>query len=229
MLDLVPKSSVKVNDVTVGQVTDIDLDGYHAVVTLELRNDTDLPGQRGREIRQTSLLGEKFVSLAPPEDGGSRRPLGDGDMIPLDRTGRNPEVEEVLGALSLLLNGGGVAQLKTIAHELNLALEGREDSARSVLRQVESLMSPARRQQGRHRQRDRVPQPARDQSVNDQQEQHRRRARGAAQRADSLDQQRADLVKMLEGAQPARRRRRPGDPGVEGRRPSSRSSSSTRC
>ena len=54
-------------------------------------------------------------------------------MIPLDRTGRNPEVEEVLGALSLLLNGGGVAQLKTITQELNKALEGREGSARSVL------------------------------------------------------------------------------------------------
>ncbi len=61
-------------------------------------------------------------------------------MIPLERSGRNPEVEEVLGALSLVLNGGGVAQLKTIAQELNLALEGREDSARSVLTQVETLM-----------------------------------------------------------------------------------------
>ena len=40
--------------------------------------------------------------------------LRSGDVIPLDRAGRNPEVEEVLGALSLLLNGGGVAQLKTI-------------------------------------------------------------------------------------------------------------------
>ena len=66
--------------------------------------------------------------------------LGDGDDIPLDRTGRNPEVEEVLGALSLVLNGGGVAQLKTIASELNLALEGREDAAKSVLTQVDSLM-----------------------------------------------------------------------------------------
>ena len=47
----------------------------------------------------------------------------------------------MLGALSLLLNGGGVAQLKTIANELNLALEGREDSAKSVLHQVESLVS----------------------------------------------------------------------------------------
>ena len=32
VLDLVPKSSVKVNDVTVGQVVDVDLDGYQAVV-----------------------------------------------------------------------------------------------------------------------------------------------------------------------------------------------------
>jgi phospholipid/cholesterol/gamma-HCH transport system substrate-binding protein len=137
VLDLVPKSAVKVNDVTVGQVTDVDLDGYQAIVTIELRNDTELPDNAEASIRQTSLLGEKFVSLAMPADP-SGDPLGDGDVI--DNGGRNPEVEEVLGALSLILNGGGVAQLKTITSELNLALEGREDSARSVLRQVESLM-----------------------------------------------------------------------------------------
>ena len=78
MLDLVPKSSVKVSDVTVGQVTDVDLDGYHAVVTIELRNDTGLPDNAVATIRQTSLLGEKFVSLAPPETGASDEPLGDG-------------------------------------------------------------------------------------------------------------------------------------------------------
>ena len=92
------------------------------------------------EIRQTSLLGEKFVQLAPPETDASTEPLEDGDVIELADTGRNPEVEEVLGALSLLLNGGGVAQMKTIASELNLALEGREDSAKSVFRQIRDLM-----------------------------------------------------------------------------------------
>ena len=46
----------------------------------------------------------------------------------------------MLGALSLILNGGGVAQLKTITQELNRALEGREDSARSVLRQLRVFM-----------------------------------------------------------------------------------------
>lgn len=140
VLDLVPKSTVKVNDVSVGQVTDIELDGYKADVTLQMRNDTKLPDNAIAEIRQTSLLGEKFVSLSAPAQGATGQ-LKSGDVIPLDRTGRNPEVEEVLGALSLLLNGGGVAQLKTITHELNLALEGREDSARSVLDQVKTLVT----------------------------------------------------------------------------------------
>lgn len=139
VLDLVPKSTVKVNDVSVGEVTDVDLDGFTAQVTLKLRKDTELPDNALASIRQTSLLGEKFVSLSPPAEGASADPLGDDDVIPLERSGRNPEIEEVLGALSLLLNGGGVAQVQTIARELNAALGGREEAARSVLTQVDEL------------------------------------------------------------------------------------------
>ncbi len=141
VLDLVPQSTVKVNDVNVGKVTDVRLDGYTADVTIQLRNDTQLPDNAVATIRQTSLLGEKFVSLAPPEEGASAEPLSTGDVIPLERSGRNPEVEEVLGALSLLLNGGGVAQLRTIARELNAALEGREGTAKSALDQIRTLMT----------------------------------------------------------------------------------------
>ena len=140
VLDLVPKSTVKVNDVTVGKVTDVDLEGYTATVTMELQGDVDLPDDAVARLRQTSLLGEKFVELDVPPTGGSEERLGNGDVIEIESTGRNPEVEEVLGALSLVLNGGGVAQLKTISSELNSALEGREDSARSVLQQVDTLV-----------------------------------------------------------------------------------------
>ncbi|MFC5731091.1 MULTISPECIES: MCE family protein [Nocardioides] len=140
VLDLVPKSSVKVNEVTVGQVTDVELRGYTARVTIEVRRDVNLPDNATASIRQTSLLGEKFVSLDSPPSPTSGK-LGDQDTIPISRTGRNPEVEEVLGALSLVLNGGGVAQMKTIAAELNLALEGREDAAKSVFTQLDSLVS----------------------------------------------------------------------------------------
>jgi len=140
VLDLVPQSAVKVDDVTVGRVDSIKLDGYTARVTVLLRKSVQLPDNATANIRQTSLLGEKFVSLSPPTTGASTGRLGDGDEIPLDRTGRNPEVEEVLGALSLLLNGGGVAQLKTISTELTKALHGREGDVRSVLKQLDIFM-----------------------------------------------------------------------------------------
>ena len=139
VLDLVPQSSVKVDDVTVGRVEDVELDGYAAKVTLLLNRDVKLPDNAVAEIRQTSLLGEKFVSLAAPPDP-SPGTLGDGDTIGLDRSGRNVEVEEVLGALSLILNGGGVGQLKTITDELNKTFGGRESSVRSVLDQLRVLM-----------------------------------------------------------------------------------------
>ena len=65
VLDLVPQSTVKVDDVTVGRVTSVKLKGYHADVTMLLPRDVDLPDNARAEIRQTSLLGEKFVSLSP--------------------------------------------------------------------------------------------------------------------------------------------------------------------
>ncbi len=138
VLDLVPQSLVKIDDVSVGKVTKVDLKGYVAEVTLRLPDDVKLPDNARAQIRQTSLLGEKFVSLAPPEAPSDDR-LSDGDVIGLDRTGRNPELEEVFSALALLLNGGGVGQLKTIVSELNNAFEGREDEVRSVLSQLRSF------------------------------------------------------------------------------------------
>ena len=81
-----------------------------------MRKDIDLPENVQVDVRQTSLLGEKYIALVEPAPGtASTKRLSDGDFIPLSRTSRNPEVEEVLGALSMLLSGGGVGQLKTIS------------------------------------------------------------------------------------------------------------------
>ncbi len=141
VLDLVPKSSVKVDDVTVGTVEKVWLDGYVAKVRIKLPKSLDLPDNAHATIRQTSLLGEKFVSLSRPT--GSEEPRGkldNGEVIPLSRTTSNVEVEEVLSALSLLLNGGGVAQLQIITQELNKALTGNEPAIRSVLTQLNTFV-----------------------------------------------------------------------------------------
>lgn len=140
VLDLVPQSAVKVNDVTVGSVEKIELHGYLARVRVRLKSEVKLPDNAEAEIRQTSLLGEKFVSLAAPPGQSGRGRLADGDVIPVSRSGRSAEVEEVLAAFSMLLNGGGVEQLRTINLELSEALAGREDKLRNTLDQLEKFI-----------------------------------------------------------------------------------------
>ncbi|MEU1486484.1 MCE family protein [Streptomyces sp. NPDC005752] len=143
VLSLAPQSSVKVNDVAVGRVTKISLTpgGWTAKVTMRVNGKIKMPANAYAHLEQSSLLGEKFVQLSPPSTGTARGALANGDRIPLARTNRNPEVEEVFGALSMLLNGGGVAQLKTITTELNKALAGQEPEIRSMLKRVDTLVT----------------------------------------------------------------------------------------
>lgn len=138
-LNVVPRTAVMVDDVPVGQVSEIERTGWHAKITMLIRKDLDLPANTFADVRQTSLLGEKYVALLPPAEDATGR-LADGDNIPLERTGRNPEVEEVLGALSFVLSGGGVQQLRTISIEVNKMLDGRTDDARGVLRNISTLV-----------------------------------------------------------------------------------------
>ena len=140
VLDLVPQSSVKVNQVTVGTVEKIELNGWTARVTVRLPDSVKLPENAVAELKQTSLLGEKYVQFEPPTAVAPVGTLRDGDNIPLARTGRNTEVEEVLSALSLLLNGGGVAQLKVIETELSHALGGNETQIRDLIVQLNTFV-----------------------------------------------------------------------------------------
>ncbi|OXM46172.1 MCE family protein [Amycolatopsis alba] len=142
VLDLVPQSGVKVNDVPVGQVRTVDLapDGRSAIVGLLINGDVNLPANAVARLRQASILGEKFVELAPPDDGTPSGRLADGAVIPIASSSLTPEIEEVFGALSLLLNGGGVAQVQNITRELNDALGGKESAARSLLSNLDTFV-----------------------------------------------------------------------------------------
>ncbi|MEJ7831709.1 MAG: MCE family protein [Nocardioides sp.] len=140
ILNVVPRSPVMVDDVTVGEVIEVERKGWHAEITLRVRDDVVLPDNVIADIRQVSLLGEKYVALEAPTDAPATGRLEEGDDIPLEATGRNPEVEEVLGALSFLLSGGGVAQLGTITAELNNVMSGRTNRLRSLLGNLESVV-----------------------------------------------------------------------------------------
>lgn len=143
VLDLVPQASVKVNDVSIGRVAKIDLapDNKMVLVSMVINGSVTLPANAGAELRQSSLLGEKYVQLREPVGEQPQGKLADGAVVPLSRTNRNPEIEEVLGALSMLLNGGGINQLHDIVTELNKALSGNEVQIRSLLTNVNTLVT----------------------------------------------------------------------------------------
>lgn len=133
-LDLVPQSLCKVNDVTIGKVTSIELNAAsRAEVVCTIRGDAELPGDTGAAIAQTSLLGEKFVRFDPSGQGRL------GDRIPLARTTRTAEVEQVLAAASTLVNGGGLDQLATINSELGAVLDGRTNRLKGLLRRLDTF------------------------------------------------------------------------------------------
>ncbi|MFI7679709.1 MCE family protein [Actinophytocola sp. NPDC049390] len=144
VLDLVPHAAVKVNDVVVGRVESIELGGadrWTPQVVVAVNGDVRLPSDATASLRQSSLLGEKFVELAAPVGSTNQEKLADGAVITADRTNRHTEVEEVFGALSLLLNGGGIGQLRTINQELSKALSGNEPEIKAFLANVDELVT----------------------------------------------------------------------------------------
>lgn len=142
VLDLVPQAAVKVNDVTVGSVEKVWLKGWTAQVRIRVSDTVNLPDNATAAVRQSSLLGEKFVSLAAP-DPAKEKPQGqlsDGDRIPLSRTERSVEIEEVFSALALVLSGGGLPQLRTINSEVARALAGRESDVKKTLHELNDFI-----------------------------------------------------------------------------------------
>ncbi|BBZ32197.1 virulence factor Mce family protein [Mycolicibacterium confluentis] len=134
-------SRVRVGDVTVGNVTKIERQGWHALVTMRLNGDVELPANATATVGQTSLLGSLHMELAPPVDVEPEGRLKDGDLIPLERSGAYPTTEQTLAAVSLLLNGGGVGRIQDITKAFSTAFTGREADLRSLIEQLDKFIA----------------------------------------------------------------------------------------
>ncbi|NKQ51562.1 MCE family protein [Amycolatopsis sp. K13G38] len=139
--NLVPNAEVKVGDITVGTVTAVAFDNWTAKLTVNLLKTVSLPANAEARVAQKSLLGAEYLELSPPRQGQPVGTLRPGDDIPVTRTGQYPETEELLTALSALLNQGGLAQVQTITTELNNALTGHEDEFRGLIHNLGQLAS----------------------------------------------------------------------------------------
>lgn len=135
-----PNSRVRVGDVNVGNVTGIERRGWHAVVTIELNGDVELPANSIATVGQTSLLGSLHVELAPPDGVAATGRLRDGSLIPLSSSGTYPSTEQTLAAISTLLNNGGVGRLQDLTEALGTALAGRGGELHTLITQLDTFL-----------------------------------------------------------------------------------------
>jgi phospholipid/cholesterol/gamma-HCH transport system substrate-binding protein len=135
-----PNSRVRVGDVNVGSVRRIERQGWHALVTMELNGDVDLPANATAKLGQTSLLGSLHIELAPPTDVAPEGKLHGGSLIPLSSSSAYPSTEQALAAVALLLNGGGIGNIQDITEALSTAFAGRENDLRSLIEQLDKAV-----------------------------------------------------------------------------------------
>ena len=153
--DLVSGHSVQVADVRVGSIIGIELtDDFQAKVRMRIKDDLGLPADAVAVLRTTSLLGEKFIELRAPEDGGSGA-LRDGMQI--SETQEAPELEsfaeqavQVLGAvaandLATLIETGAVGfggrevELGRLLDELGIISATLADQTGNIVRIIDGL------------------------------------------------------------------------------------------
>ena len=146
--NLQPNSRVRVGDVNVGTVTNIERQGWHALLTINLDGNVHLPANATAVMGQTSLLGSLHIELAPPKDVAPQGVLHNGSLIPLKSAGTYPSTDQTLAALSLLLNGGGVGQIQDITQSLSTAFKGREKDLRSLVVELDKFAGNVNAQTG---------------------------------------------------------------------------------
>jgi phospholipid/cholesterol/gamma-HCH transport system substrate-binding protein len=143
------ENQVRVAGIKVGTVSEVELEGDHVLVTMEIENGTDIPADSFAEIKLATLLGTKFVDL---EAKGGEPFLEPGDVIPVDKTSVPYEIyqaanqgtgviEEIDGdALNAALVE--MTKLITVAEdEVGSALEGLNELGTGLNEKDEELRS----------------------------------------------------------------------------------------
>jgi virulence factor Mce-like protein len=133
-------SPVMIDDVVVGSVGKMTVQGWHADVEISVKPDAVIPANAVASVGQTSLLGSMHLAVNPPLGQPPTGRLQPGATIPLNRSSTYPSTEQTLSSLSAVVNGGGLGQIGDIIHNFNAALSGREDQVRDLITRLDTFV-----------------------------------------------------------------------------------------
>ncbi|MCZ4618698.1 MULTISPECIES: MCE family protein [Rhodococcus] len=127
----------------IGRVTAIDLDLASDVVrvSMQLRNEPQVPADTLATIKSMSAIGEQFVDLTPATE---RSPyLADGDVIRVQKTSVPTSTAVVLDQTQRLLDSVAPETLRTAVDETYLAFDGTGPALSSLIDSSSRLLALA--------------------------------------------------------------------------------------
>lgn len=126
-------NEVRVAGVKVGKVTGVDLEGRHVRIDFRVDHGTELGDRTGATIRLKTVLGQKYLALAP---------AGSGDLdgqIPLSRTASPYDVIDAVSGLSQTIDKIDTKQLAAAFDTLSATFADTPDEVQGSLRGLSRL------------------------------------------------------------------------------------------
>ncbi|NMO04729.1 MCE family protein [Gordonia sp. TBRC 11910] len=160
---LVTNAPIMLDDATVGSIGVITVKDWNADVVLRLNKGTQIPRGSQVMVGMTSVLGSSHLEILQPENAAQGM-MTAGEEIGLTKCPEQenlstpehpvpditaaqqvqactfPTTEQVLSSLSVVLNGGGLAQFGDTVHELNNIFVGRHDVISKLLPRLNRLV-----------------------------------------------------------------------------------------
>lgn len=139
-ISLYEGAKVKVLGVQVGEVTAIDVKGTAVEVEMEYDDDVTLPADVHALIVPPSIVGDRFVQLAPAYESGEKLP--DGAELGLDRTEVPLELDDVyrgLDELTAALGPKGANKNGALSRLIRAGAHNLKDNGRLFNRAIREL------------------------------------------------------------------------------------------
>lgn len=139
--DMASGAPVEYLDVRVGSVKKIALsaDHQHAALTLSVTRSAKVPASVIAEVRRTTPLGEKFVSLEPQADAPTTPLLADGATI--SNTKVVPDIQDLVSSGTDLFGALSASQIGVLLDEGAKAFGGKGSEIHQTLSDLDTIIS----------------------------------------------------------------------------------------
>ncbi|MFT3901102.1 MAG: MCE family protein [Gordonia sp. (in: high G+C Gram-positive bacteria)] len=171
---LVTNAPIMLDDATIGSIGKITVDNWNARVEMRMNKGAQIPSGSHVMVGMTSVLGSSHLQILQPDSPGGSM-MRAGDTIPLAKCPEQqniagpadkgkaipdvsvaqqvsacafPTTEQVLSSLSVVLNGGGLAQFGDIVTEVNKTFDGRQDAIADLVPRMNKLVGTLNAQRG---------------------------------------------------------------------------------